>query len=373
MDKTDVENATSEKPARKYRTRANMALTTQRPIPRNMAIQTLKNFRHALTRLPTVASPKSDFTEAYIVRLSPDELAYLSSLPPGSKVDTEETWRVIRQFNRGCDALTDRDLLIARVLYTIALEDMQKDIESMSEKELENAKRLYDGRSIVLSAREFAQCMGNADPGAYQEVSLMREIRNLSDLYGVITTGSGFQIKPLIRDCGMNITQGTVSYTCPYLRLLAIELMIRSIERDSDGLPILSQSGSYKREPSHSYLISNTLRSVQNDRAAEIVIAIVGLIEEAGSSRGVAHISVRRLVDNCRLLSYDERTLSRDSFGKALRRAFKCAGELLVSHTNLLKTYKNLRLPDLSKIGLRDLDAETVLEFPHDGKIRKAR
>ena len=56
-----------------------------------------------------------------------------------------------------------------------------------------------------------------------------------------------------------------------------------------------------------------------------------------------------------------------------LRRVFQKAYELLRTHTKLAEKYKNIQLPDpADKATLPTMDTlDLVLQFPHDGKIKK--
>ena len=140
-----------------------------------------------------------------------------------------------------------------------------------------------------------------------------------------------------------------------------------SIRKDKNGKPKLKKSGEPLTLPTHSYLIDSSIVKERNKAAAENVIILVTLIEQAGDN--IPRIKASTLIErNVQLAERLEETANPRAL---LNRVFTKTWELLRTKTRLTEVYKNIQLPDPKDPAfmptMRTLD-KVVFTFPHEGK-----
>lgn len=339
-------------------------------IPSQMVIQTLNNFRYAINTLPDDMTLKDKAKEAFIVHIDKETIIRMQNKSRG-EFDNQRD-EIIKQARIEDNPLKGVDLVLVRILYSILHENIKNELETMSAEELQKLSKLEHIRwPVTIRARKLLQKIGTYDPNKHSAIRIFAEIKKMSDLYGVLIFESGdYDIYPLITQGRLDPKSEIITYSSEYLERLAIEIAIRSIKKDRNNNPKINKAtGKLERKAAYSYAISNEIYSEQNKHAIELTIEIVQIIEKTNEEKGgVPHIRIQRLIDRCKTLRYDMKNKSRATFAQTLRRAFARAEILLVTRTDITKRYKNLKIPDMSNIGLKALKENILLEFPNDGK-----
>lgn len=342
-----------------YRTKKRMDLTSQKPITHYLAVQTLKRFEYALTILPNNA-PQN---EAHVIELTDEWLSQKQDVINLSTFDIFQQLD-LSKLSKEKAALLEQDLLGARMLYSVIMGDIREELERMSDAELAHlhtTRYIYDITTV--SARELLQAMGYESPNELSMQIAEKKMQALDRVYGCMTINNEQILHRLLVSLTYNITRGTITFIAPYARALAIEVMKASIVYDVDDKPV-KYKGRYKHKPYETRFIYSEIYAEKNKRAVEIVIVIDSLIEKAGPN-STPNISVQTIIDRCPTLSYDMDHACNKTLSTIIKRAFKRAGELLITHTDLYNQYEDLQIPDLSKVSIKKL--KEVLYFTHRG------
>lgn len=301
------------------------------------------------------------------ISLLDNDTAYIQAIKEDLKMEITNGVITINGFPASCaevmqlgknECIEEFDIPLLRVLYSI--------IWGNSEKLLKQGKTPPPIVTIyVPSLLKFLE----KEKGSRNEIiSIITSIFRFHSLVGIING----DILPVMVYMGQRHEKNTLSFSSPYLMRVIEENFKDSIKRDKKGNPITDTNGFPITEAFHSYLIKPSIRNERNKIAVEIVHRVVTLIERAGKHK--PNIKASTIVDETPLLmrALDGKTTSRKN--QILRRAFKKAWELLITHTGLEKTYKGIKLPDATDPAsiptMSTLDM--VFEFPHSGKDKTA-
>ena len=158
-----------------------------------------------------------------------------------------------------------------------------------------------------------------------------------------------------------------IAFSSPYMNYVIQTIFKLSARKDKDGKPKLKRNGEPLRIASHSYLIDSSIAKERNKAAAENVVIIVTLIEQAGDN--LPRIKASTIIE--RNVQLAERLAATKNPRVLLKTTFTKTWELLRTKTRLAEVYKNIKLPDPADPAymptMRTLD-KVVFEFPHDGK-----
>ena len=200
----------------------------------------------------------------------------------------------------------------------------------------------------------------------YNEFCAFRDLIAVVKLPGY----KGVSLVPIIYIGEYNMSENTVEFASPYFDYLCRTLHSASIKRLPNGKPKI-EKGKAVYNPTHSYLIKESIMSCKSIMAIETVDIIVKTIEMAGGKG--AHISAKTIVDrNIYLKEQLENTIPKHQ-GRVLQRCFSKTFELLRTETRLTEMYKNISLPDPNNVNMipkpSTLD-KTIYNFTHEGKIK---
>ena len=163
----------------------------------------------------------------------------------------------------------------------------------------------------------------------------------------------------------------TILVKSPYLNFLMLYSLSESFKK-SRGRDILRDSkGRALMAPNTSYLFKPTISKGSYGIAREFAYEVCHVIESAGSHPGtVPHISVRELIS--RVPEFEQKLYSTKTTANRntmLRRVFDRLWKILKEDTILEQRYKDIKFPNIRPT-MSVLD--TVLEFPHKGKVKNA-
>lgn len=226
---------------------------------------------------------------------------------------------------------------------------------------------------------------GRNDPNKQDVDAAIAKVQSYHNIMGVVKgtrngrpTESYYQVLNFeYYDAKKNI----IAFSSPYMNYVINTIYKLSIRKNRDGKPKLKRNSTPLLKVSHSFLIDSSIRKERNKAAAENVVILVTLIEQAGGN--LPNLKASTLVE--RNVQLAER-LENDSLHKAqlLKRTFTKTWELMKTKTSLAQRYKNLRVStDKNNNGvlLTELDPkdpafiptvrnlkDLCFYFPHDGK-----
>ena len=158
-----------------------------------------------------------------------------------------------------------------------------------------------------------------------------------------------------------------IAFSSPYMNYVIKTIYNLSIRKTKDGKPKLKKNGELLTLPNHSYMIDSSIVKERNKAAAENVVILVTLIEQAGDN--IPRIKASTLIE--RNVQLAERLETAENPRALLKRVFTKTWELLRTKTRLTEFYKNIQLPDPKDPAfmptMRTLD-KVVFTFPHEGK-----
>ncbi len=163
----------------------------------------------------------------------------------------------------------------------------------------------------------------------------------------------------------------TIMVKSPYLNFLMLYSLSESFKK-SRGRDILRDSkGRALMAPNTSYLFKPTISNGSYGVAREFAYEVCHVIESAGSNPGtVPHISVRELIS--RVPEFEQKLYSTKTTANRntmLRRVFDRLWKILKEDTILEQRYKDIKFPNIRPTMIV---LDTVLEFPHKGKVKNA-
>ncbi|MCH5174191.1 MAG: hypothetical protein J1D85_08315 [Bacteroidales bacterium] len=342
-------------------------------MPQELCLITVKEYRDSLR--PT------DNDTAYIRPIIPEKADLLRRSSETGDVISDGTAPMESiDFNLTpyCDmepkTISNLDLPTLRALYSVILQDVQNmaiDLDALAKKAKDPQ---YLGHSVKIYLSNFLQMLGynkhlSKDSADYA----VRKIMSYQNIIGVMEEHVGDRtyrsLYPVMVFHGYDDKDGTLTFASPYINVLIINILKKSVRMDKKGNPKLSNTGKPLMLPSHSYLVKSSIVKEKNRRAVEIVCIVVETIEMAG--RNVPRIRAQAIVDRCPDLKNALDAATPSNRALILKRAFSKAWELLRTQTWLEKTYRNIRFPD-DIPRYSDLN-KRVFEFPHEGKISRNR
>lgn len=217
--------------------------------------------------------------------------------------------------------LSKFDLMLLRTLYSIILHN-KADTDSDNE--------LSEGPYTIYLPDLLRMIGMRSMPNKATFEALYAKFENLKFLLGVLKTDKGEQIYPVIHGLFIDKEKNTVRFSSPYIcKLIQHISQSASQGENSSDLP----------RATHSYLIKPSLAKENNKRAAEIVVIVVTLIEQAGKQ--TPHIKPRTILDRHLELkqTYEKATSSNKSV--LLKRAFQKAWVMLREQTELETKYND--------------------------------
>lgn len=347
-------NGESEK--KEYRTKKKAGEITD--VPSKMPLITNPTWQNAITY--------NDDDKAYLQPLTSADglvfengILYFEGMPATSA-------RLSHLYTK--DNIEDFNLPMLRVFYAIILNKFQKTWKE--DKTVDDVVKFY----IPDLAKQLGK---NYKISQSDTSSIINTILSFQNIMGIINRGKrGNDILPVLVFLGNDTEANTIKFASPYMVRVIQDVYKASIRKSKIKLDIPNKNSAPKLLPSHTYIPNLKLGKERNQKAVEIVCIVMTTIEQAGS-RGTAHISARTIVERDPLLKQSiDNTSSASNKNKYLERAFSRAWELLRTHTDILKKYKNIQLPDpkakdfkakyIPTMGTLDM----VFEFPHEGKIK---
>lgn len=254
------------------------------------------------------------------------------------------------------EGIEELDLTALRFYYSILFNQFQ----------LSNYKVLQD--IIPISASILT---GRNDPNKMDIDAAIAKVQSFHNVMGVVKgtrngkpTESYYQVLNFeYYDEKKNI----IAFSSPYMNYVIKTIYNLSIRKTKDGKPKLKKNGTPLMLPSHSYMIDSSITKERNKAAAENVVILVTLIEQAGDN--IPRIKASTLIE--RNVQLAERLETAKNPRALLKRVFTKTWELLRTKTRLTEFYKNIQLPDPKDPAfmptMRTLD-KVVFTFPHEGK-----
>ena len=338
-----------------YNTKETMETITS--IPDKMPIITNKEYQNAMTY--------NDNDKAYLQPLTDlkglhykDGILFFEGFPATKAVlENKFTKDNIKNFN----------LPILKAFYAIILNRFAE-----TWKEDKTVEEIF-----VIYYPDLERKLGKNYNIAENDVkSLINSIYRFQNIMGIVDRGTrGSDILPVLVFLGTDIETNTIRFASPYMVRVIRDIYKASVRSTRRPLGA-SVEKKHLLLPSHTYLPDMRLGKERNQKAVEIVCIVVAMIEQTGN-KGIPHISAKTIVNrNPLLLQSINNETNASNKNKFLSRAFIKAWELLKTHTDIAKKYKNIQLPDptakdfktkwIPTMGTLDM----VFKFPHDGKVK---
>lgn len=329
-------------------------------MPDKMIIPTIPAYRTALQ-----ATPSEKITR--LIKLMPQIMERLK-VKDGIVVNGDEI-RIETVAIKGMELAINYPLLQA--LYSIIFAHFEDQIVNQTPDEIQRmvSNPDYLNRGVDIYMPDFVRMMGyerNASDDFIDRI--VKQIACFGIVLGVYKPqGRHASYYPVLQMHRYDGESNILTIGSPWINTIIARSIGASIKTDKTGKPEITKTGKAVMLPSHSYMIKSSIESEKNKRAIEIVVAIVTVIETAGDN-GTPHITYKELLNRCPDLNRAYQLSDDANKSNVLRRAFAGANEMLVKHTYLFQTYKNLQIPKM-RPSVRNLNV--VIEFPHDGKIKK--
>lgn len=257
------------------------------------------------------------------------------------------------------EGIENIDLPLLRTFYGIILQNFERTF--YNNKQLQESVKVY--------VPDLAAYLGKSRNISKTDIkNIMDKVSSFQTVVGIIKqvkNGRIYEnILPVLLFTGYNEANNTISFSSPYMNQVIQDLYDVSIKRDKKQQPKLKKNGEPQTVATHSYLIKSSIGKERNKKAAEIVVTVVTLIEQAGNN--IPQIKAGTIIDRNPLLKESiEKTKSRTNQNLMLNRAFTKAWELLRTQTRLTEVYKDIQIPDkVPTMGNLDM----VFTFPHNGK-----
>lgn len=322
--------------------------------PQKLAVITLNN------NLYLGALTLTENTTAYIRIFSPDKVKYLyySNEVLCYRGTPVSNWDLERFSVNKDNTIPDINLPILQCLYTLALnnvENTSKNNPDTLRKLLKNNK--YIEQPIRIYVRDLLKWTGYA-PNSSRDTAnnVIQRVQNLQAVFGFLVTDiSGQKPYPVLDVWEYDSGTNTVCFRMPYLRKLAIIVLLNGIEC---------------KKPSHSYLLLPKIvkqRGNLDNEVFEVITTLIQLIERAGGNG--AHMKVGTLLEHCPCL---KRTLSNTGATNrhtVLKRILDRVWADLKEYTSLYTDYDSVRLPQNDiKYSPSQKGQNQVIEIEHNGK-----
>lgn len=255
------------------------------------------------------------------------------------------------------EGIEELDLTTLRYYYSILFDQFQRS----------GYKVLQD--FIIVSVPLLA---GRNDPKQAEIDAVIAKVQSYHNVMGVINgkTPTGKPAESYYQVLNFEYydkKRNIIAFSSPYMNYVIKTIYNLSIRKDKNGKPKLKKSGEPLTLPTHSYLIDASIVKERNKAAAENVIILVTLIEQAGDN--IPRIKASTLIE--RNVQLAERLEAAKNPRTLLKTTFTKTWELLRTKTRLTEFYKNIKLPDPGDPAfmptMRTLDS-VVFTFEHEGK-----
>ena len=317
--------------------------------PEKLAVITSRNYQNGLT------FNKDNTAYLQVInreRLDDRKLFYLCT--------NDSNMELPRYYDDSYVAISSVDLELLHCLYRIISHDIELTTQSAGEMDQKLKDSRYIHRSITIYVRDLLKMMGyKPNNGHKTEVDVIDRIKSFGKVFGIMENGgsgpAARKAYEVVRFEEYNEENNTIRFTCPYLHVLALKVLL---------------SGIKDKKPTHSFLVKSNIAKNHGRtemEAFEIVCAAVKLIEQAG--RTGAHIRVKKMLERCPSLRKKYEATRSWNKHNVLERAFGKAWKFLNEYTDLSGKYKNIQLPTTdAKNFAKCSDLEYMIEFTHEGK-----
>lgn len=349
------EDKNEKEPTKAYRTKAKAGDVAA--VPDKMPLITNPTYQNAITYNEDDKAYLQPLTSADGLVFA-DGMLYFEGLPATSaRLSDLYTKDNIEEFN----------LPMLRVFYAIILNKFKETWNE--DKSVDDVVKFYIPDLAKQLGKDYKLSQSDVD-------SIINTILSFQNIMGIVDRGKrGNDILPVLVFLGNDTETNTIKFASPYMVRVIQEVYKASIRKSKTGLALTNKDGSPKLLPSHTYIPNLKLGKERNQKAVEIVCIVMTTIEQAGNH--IPHISAKTIVQRNQLLRQSiDNTASASNKNKYLERSFSRAWQLLRSHTDILKRYKKIQLPDPKDKDFKKKYIPTmstldmVFEFPHEGKLK---
>lgn len=289
---------------------------------------------------------------AYIVIIKEREGIVIEK---GKALDTRESRRIIGQGEfkslTTMEGLENKDIGLLELVYTLVYNRFTKS-------------GYKDINPIITVKAEVL--LDNPCPNNKDIAGLIKRLEAFNDMVSIIRNGNKIGYNKVLTPLGYDASDNTFKIAIPFFSELLKEPYQEVIELEKQGGK-LQANETPRTLPKHSRLIKSSLRKRKDKAAAENVVIIVRLIEQAG--KGIPHIKATTLIDkNPLLIKKLEETGNQT---QVLKRAFTNTWKYLREDTIVQDYYPNIRLPDPdnpANIPTQKTLENMIFKFPHEGK-----
>lgn len=342
---------------KKYRTRTTVGETAK--MPKALALITQADYLYALSFKGNEQAHLQLIAEPDKLIAAPNGVLYYDSRPINHA-------RMAQYYTN--DGICDVDIPLLMALYSVIWKSLEKKAHELA---IKGRKEDILSHCVKMYLPDFLTLISGKRP-SLSEANIERALEKIdqfSKIVGIIEENGYKYTYPLMSWLGHSEKENIIYFSSPYINMVIMQVLQASVKRDKNGNPMINKAKQPILLPTHSYLIKPELSTARNKRAAELVCAIVALIERAGhlGPTKPPHICAETLVERCpRLAQTLKNTATTSDKNKVLRRAFEGAWKLLPTCTNLKDYYPGIKLPSVIPT-MATLDT-LVLEFPHKGK-----
>lgn len=263
------------------------------------------------------------------------------------------------------EGIEEIDIPLLMVFYTVIYKEFEKKLKS--NETLSPVVTIY--------APDMAASLGMARPHDKKDMhALIEKVQSFHNIIGICSAeragGIGSQY-PVLNYEGYDEEHNTISISSPYINYIIEKTFNISLRLAKDGKPLLKKSGEAATKVSHSYLVKTGIARRRDKAAAQLVMRIAVLIEQAG--KGTPHIKAKTLIEDDAAIR--KRYNQNKNKVRFLQRLFANTWKYLREDTELLAVYKDIQLPDENdpkNIPTPATLDKIIFEFPHNGK-RKSR
>lgn len=340
-----------------YRTKTQVGNTAK--MPKALALITQRDYQYAL-------SFKNDEQAHLQLTAEPDKL--LISRTGAMYYDNRPVTLSRLEPFFSTKGICDIDTPQLLALYSIVWKSLEARAYDLA---LNGSQEEILSHCVKMYLPDFLTLISEKRPSLSQDNinKALEKIDQFSKIMGVIEENGSKSIFPLMSWLGYSEKENVIYLTMPYINMVILKVLKASIQCDKQGKPKINKAQQPILGAYHSYLIKPGLAGVRNQRAAELVCAIVALIERAGhlGPTKPPHIYASTLVERCPGLAQAiEKAKTTSDKNKVLKRAFEGAWKLLPKYTAVKDYYQGIKIPTvIPTMGTLDT---MLLEFPHSGK-----
>ena len=279
--------------------------------------------------------------------------------------------------NAPMPAAEKTDLQTLRFLYGTLLKKYNQNIEDIAQLIGTDAKQFLS-HNVTIYIPDYVKALGMSRNINQDTVNrIVGKISSYSSLWGIVETNESGRLAkgyyPVMVFLGYEEADNTITFTSPYMNRIIILIIQDSIKRDKGGSPLRKKSGQLVTRPSHSFHVKPSIIKNSSEWAKDIVDVICALMDKAGDT--CPHIRYSSIIDRCDGFNeYLAAQPSKYKRNRVLQRSFSTAWKLLAKDTDLMESFRALKLPDPDNPQtiptMQTLDH--VITFPHKGKIRQS-